>query len=102
MRSIWKRRIKYILLKTIEMTIILIVLSAIVFAISRLCPGNPLRAYYGDGIEHMTTAEKNTARENLGLNDPLLIPVSYTHLDVYKRQVHNKILYGSSIMFINE
>jgi peptide/nickel transport system permease protein len=73
MRSIWKRRIKYILLKTIEMTIILIVLSAIVFAISRLCPGNPLRAYYGDGIEHMTTAEKNTARENLGLNDPLLI-----------------------------
>ncbi len=47
------------------------VLSAAVFYISRLAPGDPLTSYYGERTEKMSVAEKEAAREKLGLNDPI-------------------------------
>ncbi len=47
------------------------VLSIAVFYISRLAPGDPLMSYYGERIEKMSVAEKDAAREKLGLNDPI-------------------------------
>ena len=51
------------------------VLSAVVFAIARLAPGDPLVSYYGDRTEKMSPAEREAAMERLGLNDS--IPVQY-------------------------
>lgn len=47
------------------------VLSAAVFCISRLAPGDPLMSYYGERVEKMSVEEKDAAREKLGLNDPI-------------------------------
>ena len=55
------------------MVVVLIVLSMAVFVIARLCPGDPLRSYYGDGVEHMSEAQKEAARTKLGLNDSLIV-----------------------------
>lgn len=55
------------------MMIILFLLSVIVFVIARLCPGDPLRSYYGDSIEHMSEVQKDAAREKLGLNDSMAV-----------------------------
>ncbi len=49
------------------------ILSTAVFYISRLAPGDPLMSYYGERVEKMTEAEKDDAREKLGLNDPIHI-----------------------------
>ena len=47
------------------------ILSISVFYISRLAPGDPLMSYYGERTEKMSVAEKEAAREKLGLNDPI-------------------------------
>lgn len=47
-------------------------LSAAVFCIARLAPGDPLVAYYGDRVEKMTVAERQEAQARLGLDDGLL------------------------------
>jgi len=52
-----------------------LLLSAAVFTIARLGPGDPLVAYYGDRTEKMTVEEREQAMERLGLRDP--IPVQY-------------------------
>ncbi len=49
------------------------VLSVVVFYISRLAPGDPLMSYYGERTEKMSVAEKEAAREKLGLNEPIHI-----------------------------
>ena len=51
------------------------VLSAIVFFLSRITPIDPLQSYYGGRVEKMSEEQKDSARERLGLNDP--IPVQY-------------------------
>ena len=48
-----------------------LLLSMAVFWLSRLAPGDPLMSWYGEGVEKMTVAEKEAARESLGLNDPI-------------------------------
>ena len=48
-----------------------LLLSIAVFWLSRLAPGDPLMSWYGEGVEKMTVAEKEAARESLGLNDPI-------------------------------
>lgn len=53
----------------------ILVLSVFVFTISRLAPGDPLYAYYGERPEKMGTAEQEQARARLGLDEP--IPVQY-------------------------
>lgn len=53
MNRAWREKSVYIGKKAFQMVIVLILLSVIVFVIARLCPGDPLRSYYGDGVEHM-------------------------------------------------
>ncbi len=50
-----------------------IVLSVVVFSISRLTPSDPLQSYYGERVEKMTAAEKDRARQKLGLNDSIAV-----------------------------
>jgi peptide/nickel transport system permease protein len=52
-----------------------IFLSILIFALARLSPGDPLAAYYGDGVERMNAAERETAIRRLALDDPL--PTQY-------------------------
>ncbi len=44
-----------------------------VFYMARLSPGDPLRAYYGETVERMSTYEKEVATKNLGLDKPIYI-----------------------------
>ena len=44
-------------------------LSFLVFFMSRLAPGDPLTAYYGDRVEKMSVEERWQAEEKLGLHD---------------------------------
>lgn len=57
--------------KLFTFIISVLLLSAAVFYISRLTPGDPLMSYYGDRLEKMTSEEKEVAREKLGLNDSI-------------------------------
>ena len=66
-----KEKLIYLLKKAGQVLIVLLLLSIAVFVIARLCPGDPLKAYYGDGAEHMSEMEKDVARERLGLNDSI-------------------------------
>ena len=51
----------------------LLALSAVVFALSRLAPGDPLVAYYGDRTEKMSVEERQRTLERLGLNDSISV-----------------------------
>ena len=57
--------------KVLVFLVSVFVLSVAVFYISRLAPGDPLMSYYGERTEKMSVAEKEAAREKLGLNDPI-------------------------------
>lgn len=65
-------KIKYFLGKITIFIAGILLLTIIVFFISRLTPLDPLQAYYGDRIEKMSAREKNEARERLGLNENIL------------------------------
>lgn len=62
---------KYIAKKAGQLILSLFVLSIIVFFLSRLAPGDPLRAYYGEAVERMSTEQLIAAEERLGLDEPL-------------------------------
>ena len=49
------------------------VLSAIVFFLSRITPIDPLQSYYGERVDKMSEEQKDSARERLGLNDPITV-----------------------------
>lgn len=48
-----------------------LLLSAAVFYVARLAPGDPLVSYYGGRAEKMSPEERQRAQERLGLNDPI-------------------------------
>lgn len=62
-----------ILKKVLQLILALFILSLLVFFMSRLAPGDPLRSYYGDRVERMSVEEQEVARDRLGLGDPLLM-----------------------------
>ena len=68
-----KNPIAYFGRKLLVFLVSVFLLSAAVFYISRLAPGDPLMSYYGERVEKTTVAEKEAAREKLGLNDPIHI-----------------------------
>ena len=63
----------YYVKKLLIFLISVFILSVAVFYISRLAPGDPLMSYYGERVEKMSAAEKDAARDKLGLNDPIHI-----------------------------
>ncbi|HCM8927856.1 TPA: ABC transporter permease [Salmonella enterica subsp. enterica serovar Paratyphi B] len=54
--------------KILLLFIMLLVLSFVIFYISRLAPGDPLQSFYNDAIQSMTTQELDAARHRLGLD----------------------------------
>lgn len=68
-----KDGVKYLLKKAGQLVLSLLVLSVIVFLISRLAPGDPLRAYYGEAVERMSEEQLAAAEAQLGLEQPMLI-----------------------------
>lgn len=48
-------------------------LSAVVFYVARLTPGDPLVSYYGDRVEKMSPEERAWAMDKLGLNAPISV-----------------------------
>lgn len=66
-----RRTMTAFLKKTAIFLLSVLILSVAVFYISRLAPGDPLMSYYGERTEKMSVAEKEAARERLGLNAPL-------------------------------
>lgn len=59
--------------RLLEFLLMMLALSLLVFLMARLCPGDPLRAWYGDGIDRMNEAQKQAARTSLGLDQPLIV-----------------------------
>ena len=57
--------------KTLLFFLSLLILSAAVFCVSRLAPGDPLVSYYGDRAEKLSPEEREWAEDKLGLNDPI-------------------------------
>ncbi len=66
-----KQLIKTIIKKLIIFVISIFALSVIVFAMSRVAPGDPLVSYYGDRAERMSTEERAHAMHRLGLDGSL-------------------------------
>lgn len=65
--------IKEVLKKLIQLIVCIFILSIVVFYMSRLSPGDPLVSYYGNGVERMSTEERELSIEKLGLNEPIYI-----------------------------
>lgn len=63
----------YFLKKAGQLVLSLLVLSVLVFFISRLAPGEPLRAFYGDAVERMGPEQLAAARDRLGLDENLFV-----------------------------
>ena len=57
--------------KALVFLVSVFILSVVVFYISRLAPGDPLMSYYGERVEKMSPEEKETAKSELGLNEPI-------------------------------
>lgn len=70
-----KNTYRTIISELIRLMLSVFLLSVLVFTMSRLAPGDPLYAYYGDRVEKMSLEEQEAARERLGLDAP--IPVQY-------------------------
>ena len=68
-----KRITKKIIKRAILFVVSMFILSIVVFLLARIAPGDPLVAFYGDGIETMSEAELAAARTRLGLDDNLFI-----------------------------
>lgn len=65
----------HLLRRILLLLLSILALSAAVFFIARLAPGDPLVSYYGERAERMSTEERAFAIEKLGLSKPL--PIQY-------------------------
>lgn len=64
-------RIRAIAAKAAQMLLLFFLLVAAVFFLSRLAPGDPLRAYYGQSVERMSPSARAAAEHKLRLDQPL-------------------------------
>jgi peptide/nickel transport system permease protein len=67
----------YIAKKSLQFVLTMVVLIIIVFFVSRLAPGDPLKSYFGDSLERMSFEQQDEARRQLGLDEP--IPLQFTY-----------------------
>ena len=65
----------YLARRLLRLLGMLLLLSLLVFLMARLSPGDPLRSWYGDGVERMSAAEEAAMSHKLGLDRSL--PVQY-------------------------
>lgn len=72
-KEIFKSMVK----SAIQLVLALFVLSILVFFMSRLAPGDPLRSYYGESVERMSIAQQEAAKERLGLNESIFTQYGY-------------------------
>lgn len=72
-----KSRTTYYVKKIALFVISVFVLSVIVFWLSRLIPGDPLMAYYGERSGQMGAEEKAHALARLGLDQPIITQYIY-------------------------
>ena len=104
--------------KIISVILSIFLLSAAVFYMARLAPGDPLVSYYGDRAEKMSPKEREWAEEKLGLNDPVTVQyvrwlgrafhgdfgISYKYkadvLEVIKERVGNTLVLGGIGLFL--
>lgn len=63
----------YIIKKLYILLLFIFFLSIVVFIISRLSPGEPLYAFYGEAVEHMSILEHQQALTRLGLDKPFYL-----------------------------
>ena len=63
---------------------VLFVVTILVFSIIRFIPGEPARLILGEKATEEAVA---ALTEKLGLNEPLLTPVSYTHLTLPTKRI---------------
>ena len=67
------KRIVWRAAKTVAVFLVsVLVLSLLVFVVSRLAPGDPLVAFYGERAEKLKPAERAAAEARLGLDQPIL------------------------------
>lgn len=64
-------RVIYYEKKFLVFLLSVLLLSVIVFYVSRLAPGDPLVSYYGERTEKMSPQEREWAMNKLGLNEPI-------------------------------
>lgn len=57
--------------KIARLVLLFMLLIVFVFFLSRLAPGDPLRAYYGQSVERMSPEQRTAAEKKLGLDEPL-------------------------------
>ncbi|RDY23687.1 ABC transporter permease [Romboutsia maritimum] len=62
---------KDIFKKILQFITVIFLLSFIVFYMARLAPGDPLISYYGEGVERMSSKERENAMQKLGLDEPI-------------------------------
>ncbi len=104
--------------KIISVILSIFLLSAAVFYMARLAPGDPLVSYYGDRAEKMSPKEREWAEDKLGLNDPVTVQyvrwlgrafhgdfgISYKYkadvLEVIKERVGNTLVLGGIGLFL--
>ena len=65
-RAVW-----YFAKKALVFLLSILVLSVVVFYVSRLAPGDPLVSWYGERAEKMSQAERLRAGQQLGLDQPI-------------------------------
>ncbi|HIV15975.1 MAG TPA: ABC transporter permease [Candidatus Avisuccinivibrio pullicola] len=65
------RMLKSLLLRLVSLSVTLLILSLTVFILSRLMPGDPLTAFYGDVADTFSDEELARARAYLNLDAPL-------------------------------
>ena len=98
--------------KVLSFVLSVFLLSAAVFYVSRLAPGDPLVSYYGDRAEKMTVEERAWAEAKLGLDQPVYVQyarwlenalqgdfgISYKYktdvLDVISARIPNTLILG--------
>ncbi len=68
-----RKQIAYVIKKLAIFIASIFVLSLLVFCLARLAPGDPLQSFYGERAEKMSEAQKDKAREQLGLNENLRV-----------------------------
>ena len=64
-------RVIYYGKKSLVFLLSVLILSVVVFYVSRLAPGDPLVSYYGERTEKMSPQEREWAMNKLGLNEPI-------------------------------